>query len=111
MLPRVLFQFLPKRRQFSRSEIRQNPAIHVNHRRERLIGQAVHLVVCLLVRYHVENFVLNSVLVEPIHRLGTPAAKRFDEQSDFLGLIHLVFDQVSVVRGWLWIASGRSLNN
>src|SRR5439155_11371230 len=59
----LLFQSLPKRRKFSRSEIRQNPAIHVNHRRLRLAGQPIHLVVSLLVRNDVQNLVLDAVIV------------------------------------------------
>ena len=91
-------QAFPKRGQLARPEVRQDFAIHVNHRRGCLAGEPIHLFVSFLVGDDIQNFILDAVLIEPIHRLRAPAAEWFDEQADFLGLIHLAACLLCVVR-------------
>ena len=83
------FQFLPKLRQFVWSEVGEDLAVHVHHRREALAGEIDHFRHGLAVRNHVERFVLDAALVEPVLRLVAPRAIRFDEETDFHKLMYV----------------------
>jgi len=77
------FKLLPKLRQFFRTEVGEDLAVHINHRRERLTGQRDHLGHGLAVGDNVERLVFDAALVEPTLRLVAPAAIRFYEETDF----------------------------
>jgi hypothetical protein len=70
---------LPKHGQLVRPEIGEDFPIHLNHRRERLTGQANHFVECLRIGTDINGFVGDAPLREPIFGTIAPAAGVFDK--------------------------------
>ena len=83
MLIRGRKMLLPKFCEFVRAEIGKDFSVRLQHRRERLAGELDHFRHGLTVGKHVERFIFEAAFVEPALRLVTPAAIRFDEETDF----------------------------
>ena len=72
-------KLFPKRGQLFGPEIRQHPPVHVNHRRQFLAGQVDHFVISRFVTNHVNGFIFDTVLIQPLRRAMTPWTIGFDE--------------------------------
>ena len=75
-------QTRPERRELFRPKVREDFAVHVNHRRQFLTGKPDHFVVGRLVGEDVDRFVINAVIVQPTLGSMAPRAVILDEKSN-----------------------------
>jgi len=76
--PGISYPF-QKLRQLVGSKVSEYLSIHIKNRREILAREPDHLVISRLIGNDIYFLVFHPMRIEPMHRLVTPPAVRFDE--------------------------------
>jgi hypothetical protein len=76
----LTFQSRPKLSQLVGAKVGEDFSVNFDHRSEVLSGQPDHLVERGFIGDHVDAFVLDAVVIKPLHRLMAPTTIRLNEQ-------------------------------